>query len=290
MRWLLAGTLLVLGLVVPSTSQAGDDLFAIANNGTGAPRFTVNKFGRNSDADTTEDSIYEGSDLGGPIRCFADLAATAVALYISSDDPSDASDGAKPVTITVEALDANWEPVTIVQALGATVGATGSALTQIGSVTLMRVNRAYVSSTNPALGNIYINADGVDAGPDGVPDNVATKLVTGIVIGENQTLQACYTVPAGYNAFLTQFCTTNINTVANAVATFRLRKAVGGAASRVQELLELAESVYQCTLHDPPIKFGEKTDIELTTDSSANNASASGTFDLVLISNTLSGL
>jgi hypothetical protein len=281
--------LTALGLLVPGISL-GDDLFGIAANSTGANRFSVNKFGRNQDADTTEDAVYEGSDLGGPIRCFADLATTAVALYISSDDPSDASDGALPVTVTVEALDANWDLVTIEQALGATVGATGSALTQIGSTTLMRVNRAYVSGTNPALGNIYINADNVDAGPDGVPDNIATKLVTGIVIGENQTLQACYTVPNDYNAYLTQYCTSNVNTAANATMAFRLRRSVEGAASRVVELHEIGESLYQCTEHDPPILFAEKTDIELTSVSSANNGSTSGTFDLVLIHEDKTGL
>jgi hypothetical protein len=281
--------LMALGLLIPGGALA-EDLFSLAKNPTGASRFSVNKFGRNQDADTTEDSVYEGSDLGGPIRCFADLATTAVALYISSDDPSDASDGALPVTVTVEGLDANWDIVTVEQALGATVGATGSALTQIGTGTMVRVNRAYVSGTNPALGNIYINADNVDAGPDGVPDNIATKLVTGIVIGENQTLQACYTVPNGYNAYLTQYCTSNVNTAANATMAFRLRRSVEGAASRVTELHEIDENLYQCTEHAPPILFTEKTDIELTSVSSGNDGSTSGTFDLVLIKNTLSGL
>jgi len=281
----------LLVLLFPLLAGAGDnDLFNTANAANGSPRYTVNKFGRNSDADTTEDAVYEGSDLGGPIRCFADVGTTATAFYISSDDPSDASDGAKPVTVTIEVLDADWNIITIEQALGATVGATGAALTKIGTVDLLRVNRAYVSSANPALGNIYINADAVDAGPDGIPDNRATKLVTGIRIGENQTLQACYTVPAGYNAFLTQLCTSNIATVANAKATFRLRKSVAGAAARVQELYEIGNGTYACTTHSPPVKFSEKTDISITSVMSANNGKASGTFDLVLIKNTLSGL
>ena len=241
---------------------------------------TVNKFGRNQDSDTTEDAIYEGSDLGGPIRCFADIGTTAVALYAFSDDEADAAK-----VVTVEAIDANWDVSLIDVTLGADTLSGGTAAAQVGTKTLLSVNRAFAKST-ALVGNIYINADNVDDG-DGVPTNVATKLVTGIVIGENQTLQACYTVPSGFNALMTQYCTSVINTAANATALLRIRKSVEGAASRVQEIHEQAESTYQCTQHEPPIKFSEKTDIELTSVGSGNNGAVSGTFDLILMPNTM---
>jgi hypothetical protein len=243
---------------------------------------TVNKFGRNQDADTTEDSIWEGSDVGGPIRCFDVLGTTAAALYISSDHQDDAG-----LDVTVEYLDSDWDVNTITQTLGAVANGTATEFVQLGSETILRVNRAYATDT-ALTGNVYIHIDSVDAAAkDGIPDTILTDLVAVITAGENQTLQACYTVPNGFNALLTQFCTTNVNTAANAVVEFRLRKSVAGAASRVQELMQLGESIYQCTTHDPPIIFNEKTDIELTSDSSANNASATGTFDLILLPNTM---
>jgi len=239
---------------------------------------TVNKFGRNQDSDTTEDAVWDGSDLGGPIRCFDVIGATAVALYISSDHEDDAT-----LEVTVEYLDASWDAQTVTQALGAVANATATEFVQLGSETIMRVNRAYATST-ALTGNVYIHTDSADAAAkDGIPDTILTDYVAGIVAGENQTLQACYTVPNGLSALMTQYCTTNINTAANAVATFRLRKSVEGAAARVQEVLELGESIYQCTPHDPPILFAEKTDIELTAVMSANNGSSTGTFDLILI-------
>ena len=239
---------------------------------------TVNKFGRNADSDTSEDSIWDGSDLGGPIRCFDVIGTTAAALYISSDHEDDAT-----LEVTVEYLDANWDTQTLDVALGAVANGTATEFVQIGSGTIMRVNRAYATST-ALTGNVYIHIDSVDAAAkDGIPDTVLTDYVAGIVAGENQTLQACYTVPNDFSALLTQYCTTNINTAANAVATFRLRRSAEGAASRVAEIIEMSESVYQCTPHDPPVMFAEKTDIELTAVMSQNNASATGTFDLVLI-------
>jgi hypothetical protein len=240
---------------------------------------TVNKFGRNQDSDTTEDAIWEGSDLGGPIRCFDVIGTTAAALYLSSDDENDAAK-----EVTVEYLDASWDTQSVNVTLGA-ASAGGTVFAQIGSETILRINRMYATST-ALVGNIYAGTDTADGDADGIPDTVLTELVAGIVIGENQTLQACYTVPNGYVALLTQFCTSNLNTAANATATTRLRKSVEGAASRVQEILALDETVYQCTEHDPPVMFDEKTDIELTNVSSANNASVTGTFDLILVPKT----
>ena len=239
---------------------------------------SVNKFGRNQDSDTTEDTIWEGSDVGGPIRCFDVIGTTAAALYISSDHQDDAA-----LDVTVEYLDSDWDVNTITQTLGAVANATATEFVQLGSETILRVNRAFATDT-ALTGNVYIHTDSVDAAAkDGIPDTILTELITVIIAGENQTLQACYTVPNDFTALVTQFCTSNINTAANASVAFRLRKSVAGAASRVQELLEIGEGLYQCTTHDPPIAFAEKTDIELTAVASANNASVSGTFDLILM-------
>lgn len=284
----------LLGVAEQSWGQAREDLFSVASHPYGAARFSVNIFGENADNDAAEEAIWDGSDLAGPVRCFDVIGTTAVALYISSDDESDASNGAAPITVTVEALDADWDPVTFTDISLGVASAGGSVFAQIGSVTLMRINRAYVSGTNPALGNIYIGTDTADGDADGIPDTVLTELVAGIVIGNNQTAQGCYTVPNNYNGFLSHFCTTHVDTAANTTMSFALRSSVEGAASRVQESYSLLESVTRCfpntPPHSPPIMFGEKTDIELTSTAGAANAAASGTFDLVLIDDKKSGL
>jgi hypothetical protein len=243
---------------------------AISLGQVGSAVFSVNKFGAASEVDQTEESVSDAGDLpsagAGPDRCFANMA-TAAALYISSDDATDAGLG-----VTVEALDENWATTTIAATLGADTGATGTEFVQIGSADLLRINRAYATSA-ALTGNIYMHKDSVDiAAKDGIPDTPSTDIVAVITAGENQTLQACYTVPASHRAILKQWCVSDENTAANATGEFRIT---------------LAEAEYRCTPHDPPLAFGEKTDIEITADMSANDGAATGTFDLVVAPTTM---
>lgn len=284
--------LTALGLLVPGTSES-DDLFGIATHPYRAPRFTETIHGFNNSVAGTEESIWFGDDLpaatNGPVRCFANMntgtTPTAAALYISSDDENDASDN-NAVSVTVEALDADWNPVTIVAPLGA-ASAGGTLFAQIGSVTLMRVNRAYVTTAAPA-GNIYIGLDDTDGGTDGIPDTIATDLVANIAIGQNETGQACYSVPNNYNAFLTEWCISDLAGNGAAATVFRLRSSVNGAASREKIRLNVVSGGERCHTFSPPTRFGEKTDIEFTGTSTADDASAN--FSLVLIADTLNGL
>lgn len=282
MRWLITLAVCAFFLVAARGIQQTATLQVemAAALGLVGSAFTVNKFGRNQDSDQTEDSIWDGSDRGGPIRCFDVMGTTPAALYISSDDENDAGLG-----VTVMALDGDWDEVTIEATLGV-ASASGTVFAQIGTVDLLRINRMYATSA-ALVGNIYAATDDEDGGTDGIPDNILTELVASIEAGQNQTLQACSTVPNNFTALLTQFCTANLNKNANANATVRLRSSVEGAASRVQEILQIGEEIYQCTVHDPPVVFVEKTDIELTNVASADDASITGSFDLILFSNTM---
>ena len=244
--------------------------------------YTVNKFGFNADVDTTEESIWDADDLptagAGPGRCFANMASAA-ALYVSSDDATDAA-----VEIVIEVLDANYVVSTVTMDLGAAAATTGTVYTQIGTATLLRVNRAYATDTS-FTGNIYIHTDTVDTGTDGVPDIPSTQIVAVITAGENQTLQACYTVPAGYTAMLLNWCKTNASQAAASTAvTFRWRKTLTGMSSRTQSLISLGDEVTQCTEVLPPGYFPEKTDIEVTGGGATSQA-ASADFGLLLLKN-----
>ena len=242
---------------------------------------TVNKFGFNGDVDTTEESIWDADDLpsggAGPGRCFANIGTTAADMYVSSDDAADATLG-----ISIEVLDASWDVSTVTMNLGAATGGTGTLFTQIGTATMLRVNRAFATGDD-FTGNIYIHTDTSDTGPDGIPD-AAGDIVAVITAGENQTLQACYTCPNGMDCLLTQFCIGNLSqAAASQDVTFRLRRSVEGAASRTTEIMTLADSVTACVRHNPPIVFDEKTDIELTADAAGASQGTSGTFDILLL-------
>ena len=222
---------------------------------------TVSKFGANLDVDASEESIWDMNDLPtaglGPARCFTNMA-TAADLYVSSDDNGDATE-----SITIEVLDANYVASTVVMDLGG-INGTGTAFTQIGTTTLLRVNRAYATDT-AFTGNIYIHKDTVDGGNDGIPETPATNIVAGITAGENQTLQACYTVPAGYHAFITSSCVVNTSEAAAGTAvTFRHRKTPLGGVDRTQLLITLGDETSECSAVDPPTRIESKTDFEVT--------------------------
>lgn len=243
---------------------------------------TVNKFGYNNDVDTAEESLWDMNDLPtaglGPPRCFTNMAAAAD-LYVSSDDIADAT-----LEIAIEVLDANYVLSTVTMALGAVVG-TGTVFEQIGSATLLRVNRAYATGTG-FTGNIYIHLDDVDGDTNGIPDAPATDIVAGITAGENQTLQACYTVPAGFTANITSWCISNVSQLAVGTAvTFRARGTLFGTdAARTQNLLTIGNETTVCTPVIPYNTFPEKTDIE-ATGSDASNQGAAATFGILLIRN-----
>lgn len=283
--------LTTLGLLVPGIGLA-DDIYSVGSNAYGAARFTADVYGFNNAVATAEESVWDGDDAtgaaNGPARCFANMntstTPTAAAIYMSSDDENDAG-----VVITVEALDANWDPVTIAVTLGVT-NTSSTANVQIGSANLMRINRAYAGNT-AVVGSIYIHLDDT-IGTDGLPDTVATDLVALITIGANETNMACYSVPNDYTAFLSSLCVDNDTTTGTSTMDYRLRASENGQAPRVKAgRFELATTLSTCKLFLPPLKFDEKTDIEVTG-LGGSSESTSATFGLVLIKNgqSLSGL
>lgn len=242
---------------------------------------TIQKFGYNADIDTAEESIWDMHDLPtagtGPLRCFANMPS-AVDLYVSSDSDSDVGLG-----IAIEVLDSNYVGSTVTMVLGADAG-TGTVFEQIGSTTLLRINRAYSTGVG-FTGNIYIHKDSSDATGDGIPDTPATDIVAGITAGENQTLQACYTVPLGFDAAIGSWCISNVSQAAVGTAvTFRSRGAFAGTAARTQILLSLGDETTQCHVPIPSNVFPETTDIEITG-SDATSQSAAGIFGIMLVNN-----
>lgn len=289
--------LVAFGLLVPGIGL-GDDLFGIASNPYGASRYTETIYGFNNAVETAEESIWFGDDLptedAGPLRCFANMntgtTPTAANLYISSSDEGDApaGDTTLGVLFTVEALDANWDPITITGVNLGVANAGGTLFKQIGSVTLMRINKVTVTSA-AATGDIYIGLDHTtDTAADGVPDTIATDSVAVIDIGQNETAMACYSVPNDYNAFLTEWCISDLGLQGTAATTFRIRASVNGAASTVKTHLNVVEDAEECHTVSPPMYFGEKTDIEFTGLSTDDDATAS--FSLVLIKHNRQGL
>jgi hypothetical protein len=159
----------------------GDHLDIHAGN---IPGFSiVNKFGATPSMATTEYAIW------GSVAAYAGFLQAADEIRIKAGgNAADTAAGAGAQSIRVEGLDENWEIATedIV-----TAGASASTKT---TTKFIRVYRAYVLNvgTYGAANTAAITIE-TEAG----------ATVALIPAGRGQTTMAIYTVPAGYEAYIT---------------------------------------------------------------------------------------
>lgn len=232
----------------------------------------IRKFGYNADVDSgTAEDIW---DQGGTYT-FLSSAAT---LYASSSSGSDTFE------ITVIGLDANWDLQT------KTVTLTGQTQVALAG-TWIRVHRVYNSSGTAAVGDIYIaETDNLTAG---VPDT-ASKIKAKIVIGNEQTLMAIYTIPASRTGVIMHYSGT-----ASGLGSGWLTGSEGldlalmiresGGVFRIQERVGLINKGTTDFRH--AFTFGvvcpAKTDIKIKViETTANNASVSGNFCVLMFEST----
>ena len=229
------------------------------------------KFGFNPDIDNSLETIW----AQGGLYTYLSSAST---LYISSSSTADdvASTGAR--TATVSGLDANYDEVSV------TVDLDGQNGVQLGSANnWIRVNRIAVDTAGSGGQNAGVLYVGTEASPSsGVPTN---KYAT-VAIGDNQTLMAIWTVPAGYTAYLTQLDVTVATEQNNKYATIStLARPFGGVFNVVDRFVKSESSHHQ--EFSFPLKFTEKTDIEIRgiASSAAADCAVSAALDFIYIAN-----
>ena len=229
------------------------------------------KFGFNLDIDNSLETIW----AQGGLYTYLSSAST---LYISSSSTADdaASTGAR--TATVSGLDANYDEVSV------TVDLDGQNGVQLGSANnWIRVNRIAVDTAGSGGQNAGVLYVGTEASPSsGVPTN---KYAT-VAIGDNQTLMAIWTVPAGYTAYLTQLDVTVATEQNNKYATIStLARPFGGVFNVVDRFVKSESSHHQ--EFSFPLKFTEKTDIEIRgiASSAAADCAVSAALDFIYIAN-----
>jgi hypothetical protein len=108
----------------------------------------------------------------------------------------------------------------------------------------------------------------------GVPANIYATINGD---GTNQTLMALWTVPAGYTAYLTQYDISN-GTTSNTPAVCKLLLVARpfGEVFQAKDVKSLTTGMHIENTILTPLKFTEKTDIEVR----AISSSASVTFDI----------
>ena len=220
---------------------------------------TVNKFGRDAAATTTEFPVWDGSTT-------YTWPTSATITHIRSAVDSAATQG---LEIQVQGLDANYDLSIETYNLDGTDSTTEVAL----SPPLIRCFRMKVTDGTDADENIQ-------AGPTGFATQQAI-----ITAGYNQTLMAIYTVPAGKTAYLNNYFA-DMNRTGGATATcdFTLWARPFGQVFQVKNTagtINVGSSHFQ-HVFDTPLVFSEKTDIYVSALASAAVDVSAG-FDLILV-------
>jgi hypothetical protein len=230
--------------------------------------YNVHKFGFNSDVDDSLETVWAQGGL------YSYLAA-ATQLSISSSSTADTSAGTGARTVTLFGLDADYNEIS------ETVTLNGqTAVTSTNSY--LRIYRMVVRSAGSGGKNAGVIYAGTGTVTAGVPAN---KYAT-IAIGDNQTLMALWTVPAGHTGYLLQTDVTVATTQNNKYCTVSLVARPYGEVFQVKDRFVKAESQTSLT-YSVPLKFEEKTDIEYRAigDSAGADIAISAAFEIIYIWN-----
>lgn len=206
-------------------------------------------------------------------------SSAAVKLKISSSSTDDDGDpaGTGANTVTVQGLDGNYAEISETVTLDGTTPVETTA-------TFLRTHRMFVATAGAGLTNagvIYAADTGDTYTTPGVP-NTATGIRSTIGAGEGQTLQAFYTVPAGYTGYVANITASSADGTNSSVVTFRARES--GGAFRTKNKFVTFKGTYPLDFPVPQV-FSEKTDLEIIATGNASPTDVAATFDLILVKN-----
>lgn len=212
------------------------------------------KFGSNPDVNGSLETIW---DVGGLYT----YPSSALAMTVTSAAGTPANDNG--VTVVIEGLDGDYNEVSE----EVTLAGAGTATT---TQTFLRIFRAYVSGSQAPTGNLNITND-------------ATTYAR-ITLGENQTLMALWTVPAGYTAYILRGSLSVGTSNTNQYVTGRLVARLLGGLFRTQQKVTI-QTGFLDQEYPIPLEFPEKTDIEARAVSSGANNIVAATFNIMYIKN-----
>jgi hypothetical protein len=236
----------------------------------------IHKFGNAPDFDQSDGvvTIWDGADDAHINQMNYVYSSTDDIDSVSSDDAGDTFD------LQVFGLDANYNEINEIVTLQ---GQTRVPLVN----SYLRVFRMVNTNSTDNVGHVYCYVNGAITG--GIPDDPTTVRAV-IQPGNNRTLMAVYTVPAGKTGYMRDWyaATSGANRNSNYPMQLRARK-LGGVfqLKHIWSLADNGTSSYQHKFEEPEV-FTEKTDIEVRgemTTSGGTLASVAAGFDLVLVDN-----
>lgn len=229
----------------------------------------IHKFGFYDSVDTSLTTIWSQ----GGVYSYLSTAST---LYISSSSTADTGAGTGARTVTVSGLDNNFDEKI------ETVTLNGQAGVELNGSTWFRVNRIIVNTAGSGGANAGVLYVGTESAPTG---GVPTNKYATVGIGDNQTLMMTYTIPRGYTAFITQK-DVSASSSAGKFAILSLVARPFGGVFNVKDRV-LSSQGYSSIAYPYPLKFTEKTDIEIRAqaDSAGGTVTVSAALDILIIEN-----
>lgn len=232
----------------------------------------IHKFGEAPDFDITDGfvSVWDGADDAGIGAFQYTYSETADIDSLVSSNNSDTQD------ISIDGLDVDFNKVSQTVTL---TGQTKAAL----STNLIRIYRMGNVGSVDVLGNISCYVD--SAITAGVVDD-STKVRAIIRDGNNQTLMAVYTIPAGKTGYLREWYA-SLSKKKTAISTIRLYARIFGQVFQLKHTKDIntnGTSSLQHIYAEPEV-FAEKTDLEMRADTSTDTNGVSAGFDIVLVDN-----
>lgn len=233
----------------------------------------VHKFGNAPDFDPSDlfVSIWDGADDLG-LNLMQYVYSTAVDIdSISSSNAGDTQ------ILEIDGLDTSYNRVIQTKAL------SGQARVALDT-SLIRVFRVKnIGSVDLAgVAYCYVNTAIVL----GVPTDT-TKVRALILVGNNQTNMAIFTVPAGQTGYMRDWYAATSGARKTSVHTVKLKARPFGQVfqqKHVSSLIATGTSYVQHKYEEPEV-FTEKTDIEMFANTDEVEASVSAGFDIVLVDN-----
>lgn len=221
---------------------------------------SVNKFGTNPSIDATQQLIWR---YGGLMT----YSTTADIVGISSTSAGDTQN------VRINGLDTDWNEVDV------DVTLNGQNKVTLGT-SLIRIHKVFNIDSTDFAGDIYVYTSAATV-TAGVPAPTTT-IRAYITNGDNQTLQAAYSVPAGKTGYII-FGKTSVASGKDVVIKFYGRGF--GSVFRVQHVVDVNSENYDY-FFKVPLVMPEKTDLEVrATQSGGGSIAVSSAFDIILVDN-----
>lgn len=218
----------------------------------------ISKFGFNPSVGTTEEHIWAESGT------LYTLPTSAQTMTVSSANANDTGNGTGARTLYVEGLDANYDKISETITLS---GQTGVTLTK----QYLRILRAYVVTAGSGGTNAGIIYIGYGTVTTGKPATVQAHLVAGMA----QSLLGLFTVPRNRTGYMM-----SVNFRSDARGEMFVYQRPFGGVFRILRRLPIIDTVD--IYFSIPIRFEEKTDIQVRGMSAVGTCKMGVSFDMVL--------